>query len=84
VLFKRESNVRIAYEDLLSGRSMQYNQALKKRYSYIQNSEEENIKVEKLDNTPTSIFFTDIGTDSTHWKNREYAIFYGKKSIIIK
>lgn len=78
------SNLVTVAGDLLSGRSYRYDQELQRRYATIKTDPDPISEVEILQNTPASLFFSDIYFVDKDWINRSYADYFGKKSIVLK
>jgi hypothetical protein len=81
-LFKK-NNVKNAYADLLRGGAVKYNNELYQRYDLIENSASDSLTVKPLENTPRTIFFTDITSDPALEFNRMYAHYFNKRYISV-
>ena len=81
--FKEDSNVRVAYADLILGKAINYDRELKNRYKIFAATKEGTCKVEPLNKPPNTIFFDDITSDAKDWRNRSYAEYFHKDSIVI-
>lgn len=78
------NNVRTAYSDLLSGNAYKYDEAIKKRYQILLNSEEQKLSVPELTNLPKTIFFEDIKNSPKHWINQCYSSYFNIEEIEFK
>ena len=78
------NNIRGVYMDLLSGTAYRYNLEVQERYQIIQNNTSMELKVPDFKNKPTTLFVSDIGTDSGNWRNECYGDYFSEKVIVIK
>ena len=89
-LYLKENNVKLAYNDWLSGRAKSYNEQMNKRYQMIQkfksnHNETDTLVVPKLKNTPKTIFFKDFTSNNVkNWRNTSYAKYYQIPAIRTK
>lgn len=82
--FKSDNNIRTAFDDLYSGRAQRYHQQFSKRYQVIAEDRSGMCIVDRLRQFPATLYFDDIVDDPTDWKNRDYAQYFHKKSIVIR
>ena len=76
-------NIKNVFLDAL-WRGEHYDQQLQHRYEVISNAKndgEKEIVVPELNDIPKSLFFGDILTDSSHWRNQCYSRYFGLRSI---
>ena len=78
------NNIKIAYSEVISGEAKRYNQEMNDRYEKIRNSNDENIKIDKIENVPQVFFLYDISEDPNNIYNIWYKEFFGKESIVLK
>ena len=78
------NNIRAAVGDIYYGRAKDFNNQLNRRYEFIRNSKNDTVFISPLKNIPTVLYVDDITTDPYDWRNQVYAIFFGKKAIVIK
>jgi hypothetical protein len=78
------SNTVVVIGDLLSGRSYCFDRELQQRYDWIKADPSPVCAVAVLQNTPQSLFFSDIYFVNSDWINQSYADYYGKRSIFLK
>ena len=78
-----KNNVKNAYADLLRGGAVKYNNELYQRYELIEKSASDSLTVKPLENTPRTIFFTDITADPELEFNRLYAHYFKKRYISV-
>lgn len=84
VLFlAKKNNVRRAYADLLRGGAVRYDAELNERYDFIYKSLSDSVMVSPLNNTPRTIFLADISADPGAVLNRNYALYFNKRSIAL-
>lgn len=83
LFYNRQSNIRTAYGDLLSGRAARYNQEMNARYQFLQNSNCQICAIPKVRNMPATIFFEELPADTT-WKNRYFSAYFGKKLMRLR
>jgi hypothetical protein len=78
VLLFGEGNVRRAYFDLVVGRAASYDRELTARYVALEEASTRRSPVvaPALTRIPATIFFRDIATDPSDWRNRCYATFW--------
>jgi len=90
VLLISKSHVRGAYGDLLGGGAVAYDNFMKERYAYIKQQkknagqERPAVIVEKMNNPPRILVYTDISRDKSDWRNNGYARYFGLSSIVTK
>lgn len=77
-----KNNVKTAYADLIKGKAYKYDLELKERYKKINNSKNDTIYVSKLKHRPSTIFFDDITSNPSNWKNECYDSYFKHKIII--
>lgn len=77
------NNIRIAYEELLTGKAYSYDKELKKRYQIIRESKSQTLVFPPLNNLPKTIFFEDIKDNPNHWINQCYKSYFDKNEIKI-
>jgi len=80
----RENNVRTAYYDLLGGVAYKYDAKLNERYSFLLHSNSDSCEVDSLENTPKTIFVSDITSEPDYWLHKNYSQYFNKKSIRLK
>jgi len=86
VLFlSTESNIRIAYKDILSGTAFKYNWELLERYKLINESKNDTIEIDCIRNIPKTIFFRDL-TYSDYLENgfSPFSKYFNKKMIRLR
>jgi hypothetical protein len=76
------SHIGTAWSDLVSGRAARYDQEMKARYAFLQNSDCQVCPIPEVKNIPATIFFEEIPADTT-WKNRYFSQYFGKKLMIL-
>jgi hypothetical protein len=81
--FSKDNNIKTAYADLLSGKSSRYNQELANRYKLLAECPRA-CEVSKLENIPMTIYFDDIIAEADNWRNKEYAKYFNKETIVLK
>jgi len=81
---KETGSVKEAYKDLISGKAQKFNAQLNARYSSINSSKTDTVKVDSLSNIPRSFFYYDIGPDPNGKYNKLQSEFFEKKFIIRK
>lgn len=82
IFHNKQSTVRIAYSDWLSGEAAGYNRELKLRYSYLKNNACSICPVKDIVHRPKTIYFRQEPSISS-WENALNARYFGKKLIII-
>lgn len=82
IFYGKQSNIRIAYADLLSGQAYRYNQEMEARYQLLTNSSCQICPIQAAKNRPKSIFFEEVTPDTT-WENTYYAKYFGKKLLLV-
>ncbi|RDC62064.1 DUF6056 family protein [Adhaeribacter pallidiroseus] len=82
IFHNKQSNVRTAYADWLSGEAAAYNQELTNRHNYLKTSTCSVCSVKDLTHRPKSIYFRQEPKIS-EWENDLNAQFYSKKAITI-
>ncbi len=80
-LLSPKSNISVAWRNVLSGSAARFDQQLLARYDQIKKSDESEMSVPRLTDTPNTIFFDDITSDPKDWRNTSYARFFGTQTI---
>ena len=75
-------NIKLALNDVVSGRAFQYKTQVERRKTIV-HSARSNLELHPFNIKPKSLFFDDITTDSLNWKNQAFAKFYNKKSVVL-
>ena len=83
LFFFGTSNFMLVSKDLLSGESIRYNAQMRQRESQVINSDKDDCTLESITSTPRSLFFYFIGQDKDFWVNGCYAMYFGKKSVVL-
>ncbi len=78
------SNITLAWRDLLSGRTAQYDHELKERYASVLNSRDAIVEVPPLTVYPSSIFKIDLARDEKSLLNLIQAHYFGIQAIRIR
>lgn len=73
-----------AYRDWLSGDAARYDTAQRARYATLQATSAPSVGLPPLLVQPTTLFYSDISTNSTLWGNQAYALFFGKKAVWVQ
>jgi hypothetical protein len=63
--------------DLISGRAASFDKQMEARYEIIRKANGP-IYLPKIKNPPATLLILDITSDSRHWQNRCYSIYFGK------
>ncbi len=82
--FKKNTNVRMIYGDLLSGKAAAYDAELYRRYALIDSTQGPTVYLPALENRPPSLYIDDINENHNHWWNKLMAGYYGKEAIYLK
>ncbi|QNF31641.1 hypothetical protein HUW51_02460 [Adhaeribacter swui] len=83
IFHNKQSNVRTAYIDWLSGEAAAYDQELKSRDNFLKNSRCSLCQIKDLTHQPKSIYFRQE-PEISEWENDLNARYYGKKLITIQ
>ena len=83
-LVKKDSNIRMAYVDLFSGKAHRYDSQFTDRYKQIAECQTNICEVNVLSDVPATIYFDDITSNAEDWRNKEYAKYFGKEAIVLK
>jgi hypothetical protein len=78
------NNIRDMYVDVCKGSAFRYNKEMNQRYEYIKNCNTDTCSLERIKNTPHSIFYGDMSTDKNYWINQHTATFFDKKALALK
>jgi hypothetical protein len=76
-----------SWSDLLTVRAKEFNRELNEREAMLNDCKQKGIadcKVPALKAKPKSIFVLDIQSDSSHWINNDYAIYYELNSVSLQ
>ncbi|WP_182412563.1 DUF6056 family protein [Adhaeribacter radiodurans] len=82
LFFSKQSNIQVAYSDLLSGKAVRYNQEMQTRYVTLITSNCQVCPIKTVKNRLQTIFFEEVPAD-TSWENTYYAQYFGKKLLLI-
>jgi hypothetical protein len=78
-----KNNIRMAWENLLSGAACRYDRELRQRYEKINTCAEDTCVVAPLSVFPSMLYFEDINADAESWPNKPYAEYFGKRAIML-
>jgi hypothetical protein len=78
------NNVKTAWRDLISGDAAGYDRESEARHAMIRASSEPDMLVPALRARPRTLFFNDLTTDPTNWRNTGCARFFRKRSLAVK
>jgi hypothetical protein len=78
-----KNNIRMAWENLLSGAACRYNRELRQRYEKINKCAQDTCVVAPLSVVPSMLYFQDITADAESWPNKPYAEYFGKRAIML-
>lgn len=79
-----EGNIKKAYADLLTGRAYKYDQELKRRHELILASKEKTLVLPTIKAIPETIYFRDITSNKSHWRNACYSGYIDKEAVVIR
>lgn len=82
IFHNKQSNVRGAYSDWLSGEAAAYNQEIRLRFAYLRNNNCQVCPVKDLVHRPKTIYFRQEPVIS-EWENDLYAKYFGKQRIVL-
>ncbi|RRB04846.1 DUF6056 family protein [Larkinella rosea] len=77
----RNPNLRLAYNDLRSGKAREYHDAVDKRYALMASSPSDVVELGPLPANPYSLVLGDLNVDSGSLWNRCWASYYHKKGV---
>jgi Family of unknown function (DUF6056) len=80
----RENNITTAYADLLSGKAGKFKNDVNERYEYILRDNCDSCEISLQIHAPKSLFFMDIDENPLSVYNLGYAMYFNKKSIVLK
>lgn len=80
---KEDSGVRTAYKNLISGKAARYDRHMTARYAHLKQCGDRCV-VDAIASPPATLYFDDITEDPHDWRNRSYAQYFHKKSIVAK
>lgn len=69
---------------LVTGEAVQYHNEINQRICEYQDKSQRNITVKEYSVKPNVIYYSDVTTDPSDWRNRVIAEFYNKKSVKLK
>jgi len=78
------TNLRMLYGDWLRGRAAAYDQELKARYEYIEQTPGDTVYVAPLQAKPQSLYLDDANPDPKHWWSKCMGGYFGKKAVVLK
>lgn len=78
------NNVRTAWRDLISGDAVRYDSENAARNALLRASAEQDVLVPPLQARPRTLFFNDLTSDPTNWRNAGCAGFYRKRAVALK
>lgn len=78
---KSGNNVKTAWGDLVSGKAAAYDRECAERHAMIRASAEQHVTVPPLKSQPRTLFFNDLKSDPTNWRNAGCARFFRKASL---
>ncbi len=81
--FREHNQIRVAYADLISGKSWRYHMHMKDVIKKYQDDRVDDLAIRNMEDPPLTIVYPwiEISTDSSHWINVFTAKYYGRKSI---
>lgn len=79
----RENNITTSYYDLFSGKAKSFQSELNARYVKIEADKNDTCIVDKLYEIPKSYFFMDVDKNVKSVYNQGYAMYFGKKAILL-
>jgi hypothetical protein len=77
----RNSNLRLTYNDLRSGRAKEFHDAVEQRYELMAHSPGDTVLLQPLPVSPTSLVLGDINIDSHSLWNKCWASYYHRKGV---
>ena len=69
-----------AFRDLRNGKAKAYAELMEERIMIL-HGEEKNVVLPRIESAPALLFFSDITSDETDWKNTGMARFYDKETV---
>lgn len=87
VFLLKSNNIQTAYQDWFSGDAAQYDRELKARYKLIAKEKplltaQDTLRVPALIKTPKTLYFHDIETKASDWRNKAFAKYYELPHIV--
>lgn len=82
-MLSSNNNLKTAWQDLVSGSAAQYGRESTLRYAMIRSSDQPNVMLPALRARPRSLFFNDLTTDPTNWRNVGCSRFFQKGSVAL-
>ena len=78
------ATIRCSSGGWLSGDAARYDTAQRARYDTLQATSAPSVGLPPLLVQPTTLFYSDISTNSTLWGNQAYALFFGKEAVWVQ
>jgi hypothetical protein len=85
VPFREHNQIRVAYTDLISGKSYKNNKQMTERFEYLKNSDCTHCTVPEITVRPETIYYIwfSLSENKKFWMNREQAIYFKKSSVAV-
>lgn len=83
-LIKYPNNIKTAFHDFNSKRALKYDIELKERYKKLYTDNCRVCEIKRLENTPATLYFTDISEKTDPAMLRSYTLFFNKDSIFVE
>lgn len=79
----KSSSAYICTKDILNGSAKQYSNEINERYAVLHNKDIKQVELKPLTVKPEALFFDDITTDKSDWRNYLMASYYQKESVVL-
>jgi hypothetical protein len=83
-LESQDSNYFKLYHDITSGSASLYDKQLNERYKIMKLSDSMEVAVPPLTYKPYALYFADVESDASDWKNQSFAKYFKKDKIYLK